>query len=74
MQNILSMMCKESFHCLDQMHMARVPPILMHLDYKVRLNDHSFVVGAWHSLIYHQCTRCVEQHQMVIYRTLGTRL
>ena len=26
-------------------------PILMHLDYKVRLNDHSFVVGPRHTLI-----------------------
>ena len=33
-------------------------PILMHLDYKVRLNDHDFVVGGRHKLIpsvYSQC-------------------
>ena len=60
-QRICSLFGPDAVLFLSNDDKARVPlglaaanlqaPILMHLDYKVRLNDHSFVVGARHNLI-----------------------
>ena len=60
-QRICSLFGPDAVLFLSNDDKARVPlglaaanlqaPILMHLDYKVRLNDHFFVVGAGHNQI-----------------------